>query len=107
MTITELKSILEAYGIPCAFSHFDTDQRPPYICWIFTASDNEFADEMVYKSIKTVQIEFYVRQDVPTNVLNFEDYLTDHKVRWQQIGNQWLDEEKVHMFTYQTEVLNG
>lgn len=77
MTITELKSILEAYGIPCAFSHFDEDQRPPYICWIFTASDNEFADEMVYKSIKTVQIEFYVRQDVPTNVLNFEDYLTE------------------------------
>ena len=107
MTITELKQILEAYGKPCAFSHFAEDQKPPYICWIYTDSSNEFADEMVYKAIKSIQIEYYVRQDVPTEVLAFENYLTSHKVRWEQTGQEWLDEEKIYLFTYQTEVLNG
>ena len=106
MTITELKQILEAYGIPCEFGHFSSPQKPPYIAWIYTGSDNEYADNMVCKSQKTVQIEFYVRNNVPQQVLLFENYLTANRVRWEMTSDQWIDTEKMYLFTYSTGVFN-
>jgi len=106
MTITELKQILEAYGIPCEFGHFSSPQKPPYIAWIFTGSENEYADNKVLLSQKTVQIELYVRTAVPEQVLDFETYLTESGVRWEMTSDQWIDTEKLFMFTYSVSVFN-
>lgn len=75
MNLTELHTILEATGIPVAYSHFEeTDTEPipnpPIICYWVTYSSNFSADNIVFKQILNVQIELYTdKKDLTTESL--------------------------------------
>lgn len=64
MTLEELKIILEATGLPVAFSHFTESENepfpaPPFITYLVTYSSHLIADNKVFKKIDNVQIELY------------------------------------------------
>lgn len=64
MTLEELKIILEATGLPVAFSHFTESEneplpKPPFITYLVSFSSHLMADNQVYKQIQNVQIELY------------------------------------------------
>lgn len=70
MNLVELRTILEATGIPVAYSHFvesvnDPIPSPPFICYLVVYSSNFSADNKTYKTIQNVQIELYTdRKDI-------------------------------------------
>ena len=59
MKLSELKEILEATGYPVAYSHFNREVKPPFICYVIPYSPNFIADDMVYHKINDVDIELY------------------------------------------------
>jgi hypothetical protein len=67
MKLEELKNILEATGIPVAYSHFvQSENEPlpkaPFICYLATYSENFHADNKVHAAIQNVQIELYTNR---------------------------------------------
>lgn len=70
MNLIELRTILEATGIPVAYSHFvesevDPIPSPPFICYLVVYSSNFSADNKTYKAIQNVQVELYTdRKDL-------------------------------------------
>ena len=59
MGLKELVKILEKLKIPIAYNHFSTVQKPPYLVYKVTSSNNFIADNKVYKKIRKVDIELY------------------------------------------------
>jgi hypothetical protein len=64
MNLAELKTILDATGMPVAYSHFTESENnplpvPPFICYLVTYSTNFSADNTVFKEVQNVQIELY------------------------------------------------
>lgn len=76
MNIVELKTILEATGMPVAYSHFTESENnplpePPFICYMTIFSSNFSADNTVFQEIQNVQIELYTNH----KDLNAESWL--------------------------------
>jgi hypothetical protein len=75
MTLEELKIILEATGLPVAYSHFTESENeplpaPPFITYLVVYSSNFSADNKTYKEIQNVQIELYTdRKDLEKEAL--------------------------------------
>ena len=64
MNLTELKEVLEATGLPVAYSFFMESENnpvpaPPFIVYFVTDSENFIADNLIYHQVQDVQIELY------------------------------------------------
>ena len=59
MELKELVKTLEKLKIPIAYNHFSNVQKPPYLVYKVTSSNNFMADNKVYKKIRKVDLELY------------------------------------------------
>ena len=59
MELKELVKILQKLNIPIAYHHFTTSQKPPYLVYKVTSTNNFIADNKVYKKIRKVDLELY------------------------------------------------
>lgn len=100
MNLEELKTILEATGFPVAYSHFldgdiDPVPAPPFVVYLVTDSTNIFADNVVWKTIYTVQIELYTdKKDIDAEA-KVEAVLTANEIAYQSSENYIQSE---HLF---------
>ncbi|MDX8359825.1 hypothetical protein [Cytobacillus sp. IB215316] len=104
MTLVELKQILDATGLPIAYSHFKETQLPPYICYLASYSSNFMADNKVYKNIDNIQIELYTtKKDLVAEAI-IEAALNDNQVPWESTET-FIESEQLFQKIYEMRLI--
>jgi len=106
MTYTEIKKILEEANLPLAYDHFAEGEspNPPYLVFLFPASDNFAADGRVYQRIDQLDIELYTDLKDPNLEKKLETVLDRHGLFYEKTET-WVDSERMYEVLYSTEVL--
>lgn len=108
MTRAQIASMIEAVGLPFAYDHFtkhEAPSAPPYICFLYPGRDDFAADDANYARITALQIELYAGEPDFTHEETLEAALTAAGLVYEKSGPGYIDEEKMYMTTYTTEVL--
>lgn len=61
MSLEEIKKLLETAGLPVAYRAFPVGNAPPlpFVCYLFSSTNNFNADDAVYQVINRISIELY------------------------------------------------
>ena len=101
MTTEKIIKMLKEYSVPCEFGHFSEPIIPPFMVYIMPATNNFNADNVVYFDINEIQVELYTRQNTLTEEKKLESYMTENKIIWDKVSQNWLDDEKIFMTVYE------
>lgn len=105
MTFKEIASMIDSVGIPNAYNQFDeTGQEPPYICFIYSGSNDMMADQTNYQKIEGLRIELYTDE---------KDFELEEKVEAALNGaglvytrNEiYIESEQLYQVVYEADVL--
>lgn len=95
MNTKSLNTLLKTLGMPVAYRVFQTPQTLPYIVFFMDDTDNEFADNSVYKQVNTWQVELYTEKKNPSLERSLEAILPPYnKVE------AYIDEERMFQIAY-------
>jgi len=108
MTFAEIITMLTALKIPFAYDHFAEGESPdpPFIVFLFPASNNFGADGKVYQKINTLRFELYTDAKDPTTESTLETALDECGLFYNK-NEVWIAEERLYEVVYETEVLNN
>lgn len=103
MTYDEIVSMVEAFGLPCAYDHFAEGEAPPlpYVVFLLPSTDNFFADNSVYQQNTELDIELYTDSKQPPLERKIEMVLSDYEITWDK-SEVWIDDEKMYEVRYST-----
>lgn len=110
MTTQELSSIVAGIGLPYAYYQFPPDDPnnpppdPPFICYFFARSNDLYADDSNYATINHLVIELYSDDKDFEHEAAVESALRGAELPWSK-SETYLDDERMYMTTYDTEVL--
>lgn len=101
-----MNELLNMTGVPYAYDHFAEGEspKPPFICYLFSGSDNFAADGKVYHKINEVHIELYTDKKELTTESMLEDILDSHGIFYEK-SETWIESEKLYevLYTFETE----
>jgi len=100
MSLEEIKKLLETTGLPVAYRAFPVGNAPPlpFVCYLFSSTNNFNADDAVYQVINRITIELYTESKDPDAV---ETALKD--LCWEK-SEEYLDDEQCYEIIYEIEV---
>lgn len=105
MTYEEIATMIETIGLPFAYDHFnETQAAPPFVCFIYPESDDFIADNRNFQKIKRLQIELYTENKDFSLESRVEQILESYELPYTE-AEGYLDDEKMYMHTYNTEVV--
>ena len=93
-------STLQSTGLPCAYSHFKTDQAPPYIVYIGNGQDNLDADNTHYWRNNRYQVEYYFTEKSESNETSIEDALLGAGFLYEKSEDLYLEDQGVFLIYY-------
>lgn len=93
-------STLQSTGLPCAYSHFKTDQAPPYIVYIGNGQDNLDADNTHYWRNNRYQVEYYFTEKSESNEASIEDALLGAGFIYEKSEDIYLEDQGVFLIYY-------
>lgn len=106
MTYKQISTMISEIGIPYAYNEFadGTGVEPPFICFLFTGSNDLMASNINYQKIRTLAIELYTDN---------KDFALEEAVESKLIANEipfirqetYLDGEKMFMVVYTTQIV--
>jgi len=106
MTYKQVSTMISEIGLPYAYNQFSdrTDVEPPFICFLFTGSNDLMGDNVNYQKIRTLAIELYTDN---------KDFELEEAVESKLIANEipfirqetYLDGEKMFMVVYTTQIV--
>lgn len=103
----KITSILEKIGLPFAYDHFAEGESldPPFICYMFSKSDNFSADGRVYYKINEIHIELYTDCKDLSAEQRVETVLDEHGIFYEK-SEVWIESEKLYevLYTFEMEV---
>lgn len=102
MTIQEVKTMLEAVGIPVAYDHYENDQALPYIVFKETSTRTLSRDDAVGVKIATIQVELYTKSRNLTLEELLEAAMAD--MIWRRTLD-FDDDEYVYSSFYEFEII--
>lgn len=91
---------LQSTGLPCAYSHFKTQQEPPYLVYIGSGQDTFDADNTHYYRQNTYQIEYYFTEKNETTEAAIEDALLENGFNYEKSEDVFIEEEGVFVIYY-------
>ena len=97
MTIYET---LQSTGLPCAYSHFKTDQAPPYIVYIGNGQDVMEADNTHYWRNNRYQVEYYFTTKNEQNEASIEDALLAAGYLYEKSEDVYIEDQGVFVIYY-------
>ena len=105
MTHNELMEMLEESGLPIAYDHFAEGEAPdpPYICFLYPASDNFGADGRAYYKINQVNVELYTNLKDPDLENRLETVLDRHGLFYEK-SEVWIESERMYEVLYEFEI---
>ena len=92
---------LQSTGLPCAYSHFRTNQDPPYIVYIGNGQDVMEADNTHYWRNNRYQVEYYFTAKNESNEAAIEDALLANGFNYTKSEDVFIDSEGVFVIYYQ------
>ena len=92
---------LQSTGLPCAYSHFKTNQSPPYIVYIGSGQDVFEADNTHYWKQNTYQVEYYFTTKNEQNEEAIEKALLDNGFLYEKSEDVYIEDEGVFVIYYQ------
>ena len=93
-------STLQSTGLPCAYSHFKTDQTPPYIVYIGNGQDSLDADNTHYWRNNRYQVEYYFTEKSESNEASIEDALLGAGFIYEKSEDIYLEDQGVFLIYY-------
>ena len=93
-------STLQSTGLPCAYSHFKTDQTPPYIVYVGNGQDNLDADNTHYWRNNRYQVEYYFTEKSESNEASIEDALLGAGFIYEKSEDIYLEDQDVFLIDY-------
>lgn len=97
MTIYET---LESTGLPCAYSHFKTKQKPPYLVYTGSGQDTFDADNTLYWRRNTYQVEYYFTEKDEANETAIEEALLAGGFKFTKSEDVYVESEDVQVIYY-------
>lgn len=91
---------LQSTGLPCAYSHFKTNQSPPYIVYIGNGQDVFEADNTHYWKENRYQVEYYFTQKNEQNEASIENALLDAGFLYDKSEDVFIESEDVFVIYY-------
>jgi hypothetical protein len=106
MTPGEIKTMIDAVGIPSAYYQFadDTEQATPFICYFFTSNNDLSADNINYCCIERLNIELYTDTKDFALEARLEQILTEHEIFFAK-EETYIDSERMHETIYTSDVI--
>src|SRR5690625_6869305 len=104
MTITELKSLLDATGYPVAYSHFNSSVPTTFIAYREVDSDNFKADDKVYRKVSNSDIELYTDRKDLVAVKEIENLLDDNEMPYDTT-EFYIEDERLFQKTYEVRLI--
>lgn len=98
--MSAIYSALQATHLPCAYSHFKTEQTPPYIVYIGSGQNIFRADDMHYWSENTYQVEYYYTEKDESAEADIEDTLLDNGFNFEKSEDIFLEDQNVFVIYY-------
>ena len=92
---------LKSTGLPCAYSHFKTPQKPPYLVYIGSGQDVMDADNTHYWRENNYQVEYYFTKKDESNEAAIEDALLDNGFIYTKSEDVYIEDEDVFVIYYQ------
>lgn len=103
MELKELVKILEKLEIPIAYNHFSTVQKPPYLVYRVTSSNNFIADNKVYKKIRKVDLELYTENKNEELEQKLETILCENEMAFECFET-YIESENVYQVIYEISI---
>ena len=105
MTLEDIKTILEATGLPVAYRAFPEGDAPalPFVCYHTPYSSNFAADGVAYATINHINVELYTQVKDPATEGKVEAALTQAGIYWEK-SETYLEDEKCLQILYEIEV---
>ena len=91
---------LQGTGLPCAYSHFKTNQTPPYIVYIGSGQDVMEADNTHYWRRNTYQVEYYFTTKNESNEASIEDALLSAGYLYEKSEDVYIEDQNVFVIYY-------
>lgn len=91
---------LQSTNLPCAYSHFKTDQDPPYIVYIGNGQDVLNADNTHYWRRNTYQVEYYFTMKNESNEAVIEDALLENGFIYEKSEDIYIEDQGVFVIYY-------
>lgn len=102
----ELKAMLEQLQIPVAYSHFNTEQTPPFVVFLRQSTSNFGADDKVYKKINNYLVELYTEYKDPAIEEQLEDIFDANDVFYNVTSEDYIDSEQMYEIIYEVTLEN-
>lgn len=95
-------NMLKEINLPYAYDHFGEGNAPnlPFICYLYTGSDNFSADGRVYLKKNQVNIELYTDKKAVTLEQTVEDVLDRYGIFYNK-SEVYIESEKLYEVLYQ------
>lgn len=98
---------LKETGFPVAYSHFRKEDPPtiPYVVVTMGDTNNFFADDSVFDSVETFEIECCFEKKNPQQEKILTDKLDELGVTWQKTSEEYIYDDGVYSIFYEFEEL--
>ena len=101
MSIVEtLTRITTALGIPAAYSHFKSEQAPPYLVYTGAGQNQMSGDDTAYWRRNTYQLEFYFAEKDEALETSIEDALLADGWRYSKSDDAYEESQGLFVIFY-------
>ena len=106
MSMQKLYTALSGTDIPVAYRSFITSQTPPFIVYLYSSSDDFYADDENYVQVGNWQVELYTETKDVTSEQTVENALREAGFTWAKY-EAWLNEEDLLQVLYLIQDVEG
>ena len=103
MTLEELKERCEKAGFKYAYGLFKKTTKPPHLVAFQTATDNFFADNLVYEKDKPIQLDYTYADKNEEEQNKIENEILGD-IAWNKTEEVYLQDEGVWQVSYFFEI---
>ena len=108
MTYKEIATMVKSIGLPYAYYQFPdgTEQEPPFVCFLYSESDDVYADNKNYVPIRRLIVELYMDKDGKdlSQEVAVESVLTNNNLSFRKT-EEFIKSEAMWQITYESEVI--
>ena len=91
---------LKKTGLPCAYSHFRSQVKPPYLVYMGSGMDSMTGDNTIYWRENTYTVEFYFTEKNEALEKTIEDILLADGYIFTKSEDIYLEGEDVFLIYY-------
>lgn len=105
MTLEQLGNLLESvpgFSGRVAYLSFPVGEAPglPFVCYLQTGANTMPADDRIYYSSPTVDVELYTALKSPETETQIEAAFATAGIVWTRDQDEWLNSERCLMIVY-------